>query len=388
MDLVVNVGSSSVKFTGFETSGVRRFEGEAALHGEALQLQVTDAEGGMLADAVLPVAADPGQGVATLVEAVADWLTTQAFSPRSVLHRVVHGGSQFVAPVLIDAEVCEALEALTVLAPLHQPLNLAGITLMGRQYPGIPQIACFDTAFHAQQSPFEQHFALPETLFTEGIRRYGFHGLSYAYLTRQLPRMGMQADARVVLCHLGSGASLCAVRGGVSIASTMGLTALDGLPMGTRTGRLDAGVVLHLLAAGWETEAITHLLYRESGLLGLSGLSADVRTLEASPDPKAQFALHYFAYRINAEIGSLVAILGGLDGLVFSGGIGTHSASVRARVLHRLASWLPLSWSEQANASQADWLSTPDSPVTVLRMATDEAAEIWRTGIGCLDGMR
>ena len=200
--------------------------------------------------------------------------------------------------------------------------------------------------------------------------------------------MGMQADARVVLCHLGSGASLCAVQGGVSVASTMGLTALDGLPMGTRTGLLDAGVVLHLLSMGWETEAITHLLYRESGLLGLSGLSADVRTLEASPDPKAQFALDYFAYRINAEIGSLVAILGGLDGLVFSGGIGTHSASVRARVLHRLASWLPLSWSEQANASQADWLSTPDSPVTVLRIATDEAAEILRTGIGCLDGMR
>ena len=382
MDLVLNVGSSSVKFTGFTETGARCFEGQAEQRDGQRMLSVMRPDG---AGTTTQQAAEAG-GVDALIAMVVQWLAGETLTPRVVLHRVVHGGDQFVTPVVVDAAVEAALAALSVLAPLHQPQNLAGIAAMARQYPGIPQIACFDTAFHAGQSPLEQHFALPERLFAEGIRRYGFHGLSYAFLTRQLPRLGVAPSARVVLCHLGNGASLCAVKDGRSVASTMGLTALDGLPMGTRTGRLDAGVVLHLLAEGWTREAITQLLYRESGLLGLSGLSSDVRTLEASDDPKAAFALDYFAYRINAEIGSLVAILGGLDALVFSGGIGTHSASVRGRVLTRLAAWRSdLGWSGSANDAQETVLSTPGSRVLVFRVETDEAAEIWQSTRQCMD---
>jgi len=373
MDLLINTGSSSVKFSGVRSDGQPIVVGHADRVADQVVLTLTEA-GESVTIRTPEEALSPG--VLGLLDAVVNWLSARALAPRAVVHRVVHGGARFVTPVVIDPTVRAELEALTVLAPLHQPINLAGIDRFGAAYPEAIAVACFDTAFHAGQSAFEQHFALPERLFAEGVRRYGFHGLSYAYLTRQLPAQGIDQAARVVLCHLGSGASLCAVHQGVSVASTMGLTALDGLPMGTRAGRLDAGVVLHLLAAGWDAAQITELVYRESGLLGLSGISADVRTLEASSDPRAAFALDYFAYRINAELGSLVAILGGLDAVVFSGGIGEHSAGVRARVLTQCARWLPLAWDPDANDRHQRGVSTSASRVRVLILPTDEAEQM------------
>jgi acetate kinase len=288
-------------------------------------------------------------------------------------HRVVHGGLTFLRPVHIDAEVLAALEAFVPLAPLHQPHNLAAIKAVTQHAPDLPQVACFDTAFHGTQPAVAQSFALPRRYTEEGVRRYGFHGLSYEYIASVLPGTDRRAaEGRTVVAHLGNGASMCALRGGRSVAGTMGFTALDGLPMGTRCGALDPGVLLYLMDRHtMNARDLERLLYQESGLLGVSGVSSDMRTLLASPDPPATEAVDLFVYRIGRELGSLAAALGGLDAVVFTGGIGEHAAAVRARVC-RDAAWLGLELDEAANNARGPRISRPESRVAAWVIPTNE----------------
>lgn len=276
----------------------------------------------------------------------------------AVGHRVVHGGSAYGAPIRLDTGHIEALRRLTPLAPLHQPHNLAGIDAVTRLLPNVPQVACFDTAFHHDQPPLAQRLGLPRALHDAGIRNYGFHGLSYEYIATQLPAyLGERADGRIIVAHLGSGASLCALHKRRSIATTMGFSTLDGLLMATRCGNLDPGVVLYLLQSrDMNAAAIADLLYQQSGLLGVSGISGDMRTLLDSSAPAAAEAVDLFCYRVQREIGSLSAALGGLDALVFTGGIGEHAHSVRERICAGL-----------------DWLN---EGLTTLTVATDEECMI------------
>ena len=269
-------------------------------------------------------------------------------------HRVVHGGQHYSAPVLIDATVLAELETLVPLAPLHQPHNLATIRVLLETMPSLPQVACFDTAFHRTQPDVAQRFAIPRRFADEGVRHYGFHGLSYEYIASVLPTLEPAlADARIIVAHLGSGASLCALHKGRSIATTMGFSPLDGLVMGTRCGNIDPGVLLYLMDRhNMDARALEQLLYHQSGLLGVSGISNDMRTLLASDDPHAQEAIELFVYRVGREIGSLAAALGGLDALVFTGGIGEHSAVIRAKVCHQ-AAWLGLELDDSANEADS-----------------------------------
>lgn len=373
MIYVINAGSSSVKFSVFAEDPLAEVvSGQAALRDReiAVQAQIF----GTPYEAIYPVEETGETAVMALVDAATALLTEQVEeAPRAIVHRVVHGGARFTQPVVVSPEIREALEQLVDLAPLHQPVNLAAMDACTTLFPGIPHVACFDTAFHADQSDLEIHYALPLALFQRGIRKYGFHGLSYSYIVSQFPRYAISNRARVIICHLGNGASLCAVTDGRSVASTMGFTAVEGLPMGSRSGRLDPGVVLHLITHdGWTAEEVEHLLYRDSGLQGLSGVSSDVRTLEQSDAASARFALDYFAYRINAEIGALTAILGGLDVLIFTAGIGEHSASVRASVCQRVATWLPLVIDDSKNLAHCDEISADRSQIRALRIATDE----------------
>jgi acetate kinase len=266
----------------------------------------------------------------------------------AVAHRVVHGGATYREAVLVTASVFKRLEALSGLAPLHQPHNLEGISRFQALYPQVPQVACFDTAFHAHLPPEEYLFALPASYSQQGIRRYGFHGLSYAYLQTQLQQRSARANQRVVMAHLGNGASLCAMQQGESIATTMGFSALEGLMMGTRSGAIDPGVLLHLLGQGMSPEALTKLLYKQSGLLGVSGVAADMRTLRESTDPQAQLAIDMFTHRIVREAGAMTACLQGLDVLAFTGGIGEHDAVLRQQVCAQLQ-YLGVSLDEQKN---------------------------------------
>jgi acetate kinase len=293
--------------------------------------------------------------------------------PVAVGHRVVHGGDAFVAPARVTPDILDRLEALVPLAPLHQPHNLAPIRVLARRFPDLPQVACFDTAFHATQSRIERMYALPRAWFDRGIKRYGFHGLSYEYIASRLPQVDQRAaSGRTVVCHLGNGASLCALRAGRSVATTMGFTALEGLPMGTRCGAIDPGVLLHLLDHEKMSVAeLTDLLYHRSGLLGVSGIAADMRDLLNSSSPDAAEAVEYFCYRIARELGSLAAALGGLDAVVFTGGIGEHAAAVRARVAE-LAHWLGVRIDEGANAANRTELHCSDSDVHVLVIPTNE----------------
>ncbi len=375
MIFVINAGSSSVKFAVFDRAQPPSVieSGQASVRDGEVTVSGTLSNGDSFSLPGWSLDTEHDR-VSLLLEAVAETLSKQfQNAPDAVVHRVVHGGSTFREPVRVTEPVRDALESLVDLAPLHQPVNLAGIDVFAELYPDTPQIACFDTAFHFGQSPLETHFALPEHLFEQGVRKYGFHGLSYAYIASELPRYGVSDTDRVIVCHLGNGASLCAIQAGQSVASTMGFTALDGLPMGTRAGRLDAGVVLHLIdQLGWTVEEVEHLLYHDSGLKGLSGISSDVRTLEASTDPRAAFALAYFSYRIQAEIGALVAILGGLDVLVFTAGIGEHSMQIRSRVCEGLSRWWPVELDASANEAQSETLHTDRSRVRVLRLPTDE----------------
>ena len=294
-------------------------------------------------------------------------------------HRVVHGGLEYTQPVRVDDEVLAALDKFVPLAPLHQPHNLAAIRAVAQRAPGLPQVACFDTAFHRGNPEIAQMFALPYALHEAGVRRYGFHGLSYEYIASVLPRLDtMAAAGRTVVLHLGSGASMCALAAGHSVASTMGFTAVDGLPMGTRTGSLDPGVVLWLMdQRGMDARAIERLLYHESGLLGVSGVSNDMRALLASDAPRAKLAVDLFVYRIGRELGSLAAALGGLDAIVFTAGVGENSPEIRERVC-RTARWLGIEFDEAANVMGGPRISTAASRVRAWTIPTNEELMIAR----------
>ena len=297
----------------------------------------------------------------------------------AVGHRVVHGGPSFAHPALIDDATLAELERLVPLAPLHQPHNLAPMRALAADAPQLPQVACFDTAFHRTQSRLARSFALPSSITDGGVQRYGFHGLSYEYIASALPGVDTKAaSGRTVVAHLGNGASMCAMSGGASVATTMGFTAIDGLMMGTRPGALDPGVILHLIDAhGMDPRAIERLLYHESGLLGVSGVSSDMRTLLASNDRNAAFAIELFCYRASRELGSLVAALGGIDALVFTGGIGEHAAPVRAAII-RDAAWLGLELDDAANRSHSPRITTAASTVAAYVLPTDEELMIAR----------
>jgi len=306
---------------------------------------------------------------------LAGWATGQIKDSEvvGVGHRVVHGGTDFNAPALIDDALMSTVEKLAPLAPLHLPHNLAYIKAVKSMDPDMPQVACFDTAFHRGHPEVAERFALPEELYEAGVHRYGFHGLSYEYIARELQQVAPEiAEGRVVVAHLGSGASMCAIKGGRSIESTMGFSALDGLPMGTRCGALDPAVPLYLMAEkGYDVPALERLFYHDSGLLGLSGISNDMRDLEASEDPRAKLAVDYFVYRINRELGALAAALGGLDAVVFTAGIGERSPETRARVCAD-AAWLGLQLDEAANQAGGPRISTAESAVSAWVIPTDE----------------
>src|SRR5262249_27119945 len=299
--------------------------------------------------------------------------------PAAVGHRVVHGGPDYDRPVIVDETVLARLERYVSLAPLHQPHNLAPIRTLRSRFAKLPQVACFDTAFHRTHDPLADHYALPHQLHADGVRRYGFHGLSYEYIANRLPEVAPQvARGRVIAAHLGSGASMCALKAGRSVESTMGFTALDGLPMGTRPGQIDPGVLLYLLQRKrMSASAVQKLLYTGCGLKGLSGLSNDVRDLEASWEPRAVLALDYFAYRVGLNAGMLAAALGGIDGFVLAAGIGEHSASMRARIARHLA-WLGAELDGDANKAPAGRISAAGSRVAIYVVPTDEELMIAR----------
>jgi len=376
--LVVNAGSSSIKLEVFATAAAGALDSLATLLFEGIgvrpAMRAKDECGAVLVERAWAGGAGPADHRAALAEATG-WLGDFLGDRRviAVGHRVVHGGDRFAAPVAVDPAVRAALAALVPLAPLHQPHNLAGIDAMAALFPGVPQVACFDTAFHRGHPFVADAFALPRALYDEGIRRYGFHGLSYEYIARRLAEIAPDiAMGRVIVAHLGNGASMCALHEGRSIDSTMGFTAVDGLPMGTRTGQLDPGVLLHLIVAkGMDAAALTRLLYNESGLKGLSGLSSDMRDLEAAGTEPARQAIDYFVFRCRKEIGALTAALGGLDALVFTAGIGENSATIRASICEGLG-WLGVALDREANRRRETVLSTAASRVRVLRIPTDE----------------
>ena len=332
--LTLNAGSSSLKVALYPATGERPLAtGIVDRIGPDGVLRLKDAAGGDIAR--------PGDlsSHAGALQSVLDSLRAAfpGLSLAAIGHRVVHGGARHAAPVRIDAAILAELEALAPFAPLHQPHNLAGIHAAMAAFPGVPQVACFDTAFHRNHPWVNDTFALPREMYERGVRRYGFHGLSYDYIAGELARIAPGlAAGRVVVAHLGNGASACAIQNGRSVASTMGFSALDGLPMGTRCGQLDPGVMLWLMDQGMSAPEISDLLYKRSGLLGLSGISNDMRALEASDAPEAAQAIDYFVFRLQREIGGLAASMGGIDALVFSGGIGENSALIRARVCERM----------------------------------------------------
>jgi acetate kinase len=380
--LVLNAGSSSLKFEVFELG-----RGEALHSIAAGQFDAMNTAPTLLARAGSAVVAqrrwpadtslDHAQALAALSEIEPRLLDGHRLA--AVGHRVVHGGPDHALPVRVDAALLDALGALVPLAPLHQPHNLAPIRALAETRPELPQVACFDTAFHRGQDGLAQSYALPRRFALEGVRRYGFHGLSYAYVAQRLPTLDASlATARVIVAHLGNGASLCAIKDGRSVASTMGFTALEGLMMGTRCGALDPGVVLHLIDRyGMDARAIEDLLYRRSGLLGVSEISSDMRTLRASADPRARAAIDLFVYRAGREIGSLAAALGGLDALVFTAGIGENDAATRAEIC-AAAAWLGVGLDPVANQAGGPRISTAGSRASAWVVPTDEELMIAR----------
>jgi acetate kinase len=379
--LVINAGSSSIKFSVYAVEGggalALRFRGQVDGLNARPRFTARGAGGEELAAPALGTDASHDQALRAIIE----WIEARTAGAEVMAagHRVVHGGVRHSAPVVLTPEVLGELEALVSLAPLHQPHSLAPIRSLAKLKPALRQVACFDTAFHATQAPVVRTFALPYALSEAGIQRYGFHGLSYEYMASVLrDHLGAAADGRVVVAHLGAGASMCAMRDRRSVATTMGFTALDGLPMGTRTGALDPGVLLHLMRErAMSLDAVTELLYKRSGLLGMSGVSSDVRDLLASDAPRAALALDVFVYRIGRELGSLAAALGGLDALVFTGGIGEHAASIRARV-SRDAAWLGIALDEAANERGGPCISAPASRASAWVIPTNEELMIAR----------
>jgi acetate kinase len=340
--------------------------------GSRPRLRASGADSDPLADRAYPIEAVPD--VPAAMGIAGGWLRDELrISPVAVGHRVVHGGPDYDRPVLIDHGVVARLERFVSLAPLHQPHNLAPIRSLLANFPGLPQVACFDTAFHRTHDAVADYYAIPYQLHAEGVRRYGFHGLSYEYVAKTLPQVAPEiAKGRVIVAHLGSGASMCALKGGRSIESTMGFTALDGLPMGTRPGQIDPGVVLYLLTEkGMSASNVQNFLYRDCGLKGLSGISNDMRELETSEDPNAKLAVAYFVYRIGLNAGMLAAALQGLDAFVFTAGIGENSVSIRARIAEQLR-WLGVTLDEAENSRHARLISGSDSRVPVYVIPTDE----------------
>jgi acetate kinase len=387
--VVINAGSSSIKFTLFVGPAlIPTLKGKVEnLYCGTTRFSARDYHGAEVGERTWGDAPlDHHAAMAFLIDFAGGHL--QGLRLRAVGHRIVHGGARYSGPQLLDDQALSYLATLTPLAPLHLPHNLAPVRAVAALAPGVLQVGCFDTAFHAGQPALAQAFALPESITNMGVRRYGFHGLSYEHIVNCLPLADPElAGARVVAAHLGNGASMCAMAGGRSVASSMGFTAIDGLPMGTRCGALDPGVVLYLMdQLGMDVEAVQKLLYQESGLLGVSGISPDMRTLEASHDPRARLAIDLFTYRAGRELGSLVAALGGLDALVFSGGIGENSAAVRAAI-SRDAAWLGVELDATLNAANgrahgatdgAFRISTSESKVSVWVLPANEELMIAR----------
>lgn len=375
--LVINAGSSSIKFS---LHPVRDTQ-QKKLHGEISGLGTRPLFSASGAKQIATAQSLPAQVQchASALEWLFQWLANGAYATNisGAGHRVVHGGAHYAEPVRIDGNVLANLEELVAMAPLHQPHNLAAIRALAALKPDLPQVACFDTAFHRTQPAIAQAFALPRDITQAGVRRYGFHGLSYEYIAGVLPDyLGTVADGRVVIAHLGNGASLCAMQNRKSIASTMGFTALDGLMMGTRCGALDPGVLLYLLQPqNMPLDALEDLLYRRSGLLGVSGISSDMRELLPSDAPAAREAVALFCYRAARELGSLLAALGGLDALVFTAGIGEYAHQVRKSICEQFA-WLGLEIDAQANHAGHSIISTSKSKIRVAVIPTNEEAVI------------
>jgi len=371
--LTLNAGSSSIKFGVYEAGDEPRAlaSGQIDRLGDEARL-ILSTEGTPERRDV--AAADHAEGVSAILEAIRPVLHGREVA--GVGHRVVHGGTEFDAPAELTEAVRARLAELIPLAPLHQPHNLAGVDAAVAAFPQAHQVGCFDTAFHRGHPFVNDTFALPRRFYEEGVRRYGFHGLSYDYISGRLARDYPELHAgRVVVAHLGNGASMCALSGGRSVGSTMGFSALDGLPMGTRCGQVDPGVLLYLMDRGMGADEISHMLYKESGLKGMSGISHDMRTLLASDAPEAAEAIDYYVFRIRRELGAMAAVLGGLDGVVFTGGVGEHAAPIRARVLDGMG-WLGLAADAEANAADAREIGAGAVPVLVI--PTDEERVIAR----------
>ncbi len=374
--LTINAGSSSIKFALFPLdhpiSPIAEVSGQIdGIGAEETKMVAKNRAGERIADQTLS-----GERVshAQAFDALLKWFTATytGWEIAAVGHRVVHGGERYSQPTVIDAQVLTHLTSFTPLAPLHQPHNVAGIVALQTLLPKVPQVACFDTAFHRSQPQVAQMFGLPRAITAEGVKRYGFHGLSYEFIARALPEHSSRADGRVVVAHLGNGASMAAMVNRKCVATTLGFSTIDGLVMGTRCGNLDPGVILHLMETkNLSVKDMTRMLYKESGLLGVSGISQDMRTLLSSDKPEAQEAVDLFCYRIARELGSLAAAAGGLDAVVFTGGIGEHAAEVRRRVCLQ-SEWLGIRLNPEANARHDLHISAGNSSVDVLVIPTNE----------------
>lgn len=379
--LVLNAGSSSLKFCVFQRPGgeIWRLEARGQIEGigTSSALSVKDADGGRLASEEL----DSVRNGRDALDALAAWLRSKYGGSRvlGVGHRVVHGGARFTGPAIVTRQVLAELYGLVPLAPLHQPHNLAGIEAVFKRMPDVPQVACFDTSFHRTHSVVADLIPLPGDICKAGVQRYGFHGLSYEYIASVLPEAAPEiANGRVIVAHLGSGASLCALKDRRSVDTTMGFTAADGLCMGTRPGALDPGVVLFLFQTlGLSTTDVESLLYKKSGLLAISGISSDMRDLLPSEKPQARLAVDYFVYRTAKEIGAMAAALGGVDGLVFTAGIGENSPDIRRRICEA-SSWLGIELDSKANERRGARISTTHSKVSVWVIPTNEELMIAR----------
>lgn len=386
--LVVNAGSSSIKFQLFAIGPGdqldRRLKGQIEGIGTRPRLTAREAKGASAVDESW--SQDEVRELSDALDRLVVFLRNYIGRlPVAIGHRVVHGGPDFIEPTTVTAPVIDRLQRLIPLAPLHQPNNLAPMTIVLERQPQLLQVACFDTAFHRGHPEIADRYAIPENLYKEGVRRYGFHGLSYEYIAIRLREVAPEiADGRVVAAHLGNGTSMCALSAGKSIESTMGFTALDGLPMGTRPGQMDAGIVLYLMnEKGMTTKEVEHFLYHDCGLKGLSGISNDVRDLLASSDPRAKLALDYFAYRIALFAGLLSTALGGIDGLVFTAGIGENAPAIRQAVSERL-SWLGIELSEAANKKNELRISSNGSRAACYVLPTDEELMIAKHTLGVL----
>jgi acetate kinase len=384
--VVLNAGSSSLKFCIYRRSAGEAWSVEARGQIEGIgtspQFSAKDGAGQSLEKRSLGGSVRDAR---TALDALATWLRSRYGGARvvGVGHRVVHGGAKFTGPTVLTPQILEELRQLVPLAPLHQPYNLAAIEAVSERLPDVPQVACFDTSFHRGASAVAELIPLPGEITQAGVQRYGFHGLSYEYIASVLPEVAPEiATGRVIVAHLGSGASMCALRDGKSVDHTLGFTALDGLCMGTRPGALDPGVVLYLFQnLGLSAKEVETILYKKSGLLGISGIGNDMRDLLGSGEPRARLAVDYFVYRAAKEIGALAAVLGGVDGLVFTAGIGENSAEIRSRICEASA-WLGIELDPEANAKSGPRISRQASHVSAWRIATNEELMIARhTGV-------